>query len=43
MIKDGITNENYEQYIHSELAKILEVDAIIMGTVQTNKSMSEGA
>ena len=43
MIKAGITTENYEQYLPSELAKILEVDAIIMGTFQTNKPMSEGA
>lgn len=39
----GITIENYEEKTPKELAKILEVDAIIMGTFKTNKPMSEGA
>lgn len=41
--KAGVTLENYENYTPSELAKILEVDSIIMGTFETNKPMSEGA
>ena len=41
--KSGITSENFENYTPSELADILEVDAIIMGTYETNKPMSEGA
>ena len=41
--KAGVTFENYETFTPSELAKILEVDAIIMGTFDTNKPMSEGA
>ena len=41
--KAGITYENYETFTPEELAKILEVDSIIMGTFATNKPMSEGA
>jgi len=41
--KAGVNSDNYEEYTPSELAKILEVDAIIMGTFETNKPMSEGA
>ena len=41
--KAGINLDNYENYTPSELAKILEVDSIIMGTFETNKPMSEGA
>ena len=41
--KAGVTIESYETFTPSELAKILEVDAIIMGTFDTNKPMSEGA
>jgi len=41
--KAGITFENYEKLTPIELAKILEVDSIIMGTFETNKPMSEGA
>ena len=41
--KSGITSENFENYTPSELADILEVDAIIMGTDETNKPMSKGA
>jgi hypothetical protein len=41
--KAGITFENYEKLTPKELAKILEVDSIIMGTFETNKPMSEGA
>jgi len=39
----GITIENYEEYTPKELAIIMEVDAIIMGTFETTKPMSEGA
>lgn len=41
--KAGISIDNYEEYTPDELAKILEIDAIIMGTFETNKPMSEGA
>jgi len=41
--KAEVTFENYETFTPSELAKILEVDAIIMGTFDTNQPMSEGA
>lgn len=41
--KAGINIDNYEEYTPVELAKLLEVDAIIMGTFETNKPMSEGA
>ena len=41
--KAGITTDNYEEYTPSEIAKILGVDAIIMGNYKTNKPMSEGA
>ena len=41
--KAGVTLENYENYTPSELAKIFELDSIIMGTFETNKPMSEGA
>ena len=41
--KAGITFENYETFTPDELAKILEIDSIIMGTFETNKPMSEGA
>jgi len=41
--KAGVTFENYETFTPPELAKILEVDAIIMGTFDTNQPMSEGA
>lgn len=41
--KSGITIENYEEYTPKELATIMGVDAIIMGTFETTKPMSEGA
>jgi hypothetical protein len=41
--KAGVNIENHETFTPLELAKILEVDAIIMGTFETNKPMSEGA
>lgn len=39
----GVTFENFGDYTPDELADILEVDAIIMGSFETNKPMSEGA
>ncbi len=41
--QEGITVDNYEDYTPDQIAKILEVDAVIMGTFETNKPMSEGA
>lgn len=41
--KMGVTFENFEDYTPDELADMIEVDAIIMGTFETNKPMSEGA
>lgn len=41
--KKNITQENLTDYTPEELAKILGVDAIISGTYNTNKPMSEGA
>ncbi len=41
--KNGITQENIGEYTPSELAAILEVDSIIMGTFETTQPMSEGA
>lgn len=41
--KMGVTQSNFSDYTPDELANILEVDAIIMGTFETNKPMSEGA
>ncbi|MCK0132512.1 hypothetical protein MWU59_13465 [Flavobacteriaceae bacterium F08102] len=43
LTKAGITYENYETYTPEEIAKLLEVDSIVMGTFVTNKPMSEGA
>jgi hypothetical protein len=41
--KEGITQENLSNYTPEEIAKILGVDALISGTYNTNKPMSEGA
>ena len=41
--KMGIDQGNFNDYSPDELANILEVDGIIMGTFETNKPMSEGA
>ncbi|WAC01531.1 hypothetical protein N7U66_16415 [Lacinutrix neustonica] len=38
-----ITYENIEDQLPEDLAKILGVDAVITGTFETNKPMSEGA
>jgi hypothetical protein len=39
--KSGVTSENLEEYTPDELADILGVDAIIMGTFETSKPTSE--
>lgn len=39
----GVNQSNFADYTPDELADILEVDAVIMGTFETNKPMSEGA
>ena len=41
--KKDITHKNILDYTPEELAKILNVDAIISGDYKTNKPMSEGA
>lgn len=41
--KQGITYDNIEDQLPEDLAKILGVDAVIAGTYETNKPMSEGA
>jgi len=43
LLKKDITYENMEKYTPDELAKILGVDAIIDGTYDTDKPMSDGA
>lgn len=39
--KEGITVDNYEKYSPIRLAEILGVDAVLMGTIETNKPMSK--
>jgi hypothetical protein len=41
--RERITYENIADYTPIELAEILEVDAVIMGSLATSKPMSEGA
>lgn len=41
--RNNITPEYVADYTPDELAEILGVDAVIMGTFETNKPMSEGA
>jgi len=43
LAKNGINNANIDHYTPQELAKMLEVDGIISGTLSTSKPMSEGA
>lgn len=43
LLKEGITREILPAYEPVELCNILGVDAIIMGTFETNKPMSQGA
>ncbi len=39
----GITYDNYNDFTPKEVAEILGVDAIVTGTFETDKPMSEGA
>src|SRR5690606_14120253 len=41
--RNYITSESLADYMPDELAEILSVDAVIMGTFETNKPISEGA
>src|SRR5690606_29723501 len=41
--RNNITAGSIADYTPNELAEILGVDAVIMGTFETNKPMSEGA
>ena len=41
--KAGLNFENYDTYTPTELADLLGVDAVIMGTLETAKPISEGA
>ena len=41
--KNGITYENMAEHTPEEIAKLLEVDAVISGKFETTKPMSEGA
>lgn len=41
--KAGVNYANFEEFTPVELANILNVDAVIMGTFETNKPMSEAA
>ena len=41
--KAGVNYDNHERFTPGELAKIMGVDAVISGTFETNKPMSEGA
>ncbi len=40
--KAGISAANYDEYTPAQMAKIMGVDAIIMGTMKTTKPMSAG-
>lgn len=43
LLKAGLSPDNFAEHTPDEIAKIMEVDAVIMGTFETNKPMSEGA
>lgn len=43
LLKNNITNSNIESYTSQELAKMLEVDGVISGSISTDKPMSDGA
>jgi hypothetical protein len=43
LMKSNITNANIESYTSQELAKMLEVDGVISGSLSTDKPMSDGA
>ena len=39
----GLSYETYDEYTPSELAELLGVDAVVMGSLETDKPISEGA
>jgi len=41
--KQGINEDNFDEFTKEEITEILSVDAIISGTLDTDKPMSEGA
>lgn len=43
LLKNNITKENIKSYTPAELAKLIGVDGLIMGTFSTDKPMSDGA
>lgn len=43
LLKNNITEENIDHYTSEDLAKLLDVDGIISGTLNTDKPMSDGA
>ena len=43
LLQNDITEENIKEFTPQQLCDILQVDALISGTFQTNKPMSEGA
>ena len=43
LLKNNITSANIESYTSEDLAKLLEVDGIISGSLNTEKPMSDGA
>lgn len=43
LLQNNITEENIDHYTSEDLAKLLNVDGIISGTLNTDKPMSDGA
>jgi len=43
LLKNDITEQNIDRYTSEDLAKLLEVDGVISGTLSTDKPMSDGA
>ena len=43
LLKNNITTETIDKYTNEDLAKLLEVDGIISGSLSTDKPMSDGA
>ncbi|MBC5994079.1 hypothetical protein [Pontibacter cellulosilyticus] len=43
LFRNNITRENIRDYTHEELADLLGVDAIVSGSLQTDKPLSDGA
>lgn len=41
--KAGITHETYDEYTPTELAELLGVDAVVVGSIEADKPISEGA